>query len=79
MIFSSTFTYDNSFYYFPLDFLSLDFPADQTPYLLVQFRQILPALKLWAEWMLRNESIWNPPPTSRDPILGMVLFLLVIF
>ncbi|XP_057381514.1 telomerase-binding protein EST1A-like isoform X2 [Daphnia carinata] len=31
---------------------------------------ILPAIKVWCDWLLCHSTVWNPPPTSRDYHVG---------
>jgi len=31
---------------------------------------ILPCVKVWSDWMICHESLWNPPPLPLDPELG---------
>jgi len=31
---------------------------------------ILPAIKVWCDWLICHSSVWNPPPTSHDYHVG---------
>lgn len=31
---------------------------------------ILPAIKVWCDWLLCHSTVWNPPPTCRDYHVG---------
>jgi protein SMG6 len=34
------------------------------------FRDFLPGLKAWSDWMTCHVHLWNPPPLTLDPELG---------
>jgi len=35
-----------------------------------ELHAILPCVKVWSDWMICHESLWNPPPLPSDPELG---------
>ncbi|VDL81026.1 unnamed protein product [Schistocephalus solidus] len=45
-------------------------PADAPAFWLApDLRVLLPALRLWTEWMILHPEHWSPPPNHRDPTL----------
>nr|VZI20748.1 unnamed protein product [Spirometra erinaceieuropaei] len=45
-------------------------PADAPAFWLTpDLRVLLPALRLWTEWMILHPEHWSPPPNHRDPTL----------
>ena len=33
-------------------------------------RQLIPSVKVWADWMTCHAPLWNPPTHTRDPAIG---------